>query len=389
MTLFFVLVIFSFILLIAEYWNIRRCVNKIPLRILVNGTRGKSSVTKYIAAGLRIADKRTIGKITGIIPTIIYPDGSEKIIKRIAPARIQEQFKVIRLASKLSADCLVLECMSITPALQKLETTIFRPNIFVITNIRDDHREQIGNEQEQVISLCEAIPSNSIVVTDEKKYLSEIEASAKSKNSSLIYVEDSINFKNIDIPTNVLESNIKIALAVCKLAKIEKEKSGKPVLEMIKNFEELLFEFPFVDKKIRFINGFAVNDVPSSQEFIDYWEKKLGGFRHLNIIFNSRSDRPLRSLVFAKWIGTIKNLNGVILIGSHIPRFRLELIRNGIKSQKITVWGKSKIKSVQENLGKIAGTDLVFIGLGNIAGDGLLLINSLKENALVRIDNAN
>jgi len=187
----------------------------------------------------------------------------------------------------------------------------------------------------------------------------------------------------------VLESNIKIALAVCKLAKIEKEKSGKPVLEMIKNFEELLFEFPFVDKKIRFINGFAVNDVPSSQEFIDYWEKKLGGFRHLNIIFNSRSDRPLRSLVFAKWIGTIKNLNGVILIGSHIPRFRLELIRNGIKSQKITVWGKSKIKSVQENLGKIAGTDLVFIGLGNIAGDGLLLINSLKENALVRIDNAN
>ena len=92
MTLFYVLILFAFVLLTMEYLYLRYCINKIPLRILVNGTRGKSSVVKCISAALRESDKKTVAKITGVIPTIIYPDGSNNFIKRIAPARVQEQF---------------------------------------------------------------------------------------------------------------------------------------------------------------------------------------------------------------------------------------------------------------------------------------------------------
>ncbi len=389
MTLFFVLVIISIILLLLEYLSIRYCVNKIPLRILVNGTRGKSSVTTYIAAGLRTADKKTIAKITGIIPKIIYTDGSSKIIKRIGPARVHEQFKVIRKASKLSLDCLVLECMSITPELQKLESRIFKPNIYVITNIRDDHREQMGSMNEQVKAICNAIPLNSNVVTGEKKYLSQIEISAKLKNSLVVYAADDFEFKNIDVPTNLFKSNILIALAACKSAIVGKVESEKAVLEMIKNSEEALFEFSCADKKIKFLNGFAVNDVPSAQEFVDYWENKINGFNHLNFIFNSRSDRPLRSITFAKWFGTIKNLDRIIITGNYIPRTRLELIRNGIESKKIVIWKRSKIENAMVSLKQIADSASIFIGLGNIAGDGLLFIDSLKKNIQPRTVNVN
>lgn len=385
---FLALVIIAFILLTAESWALRRCVKKIPLRILVNGTRGKSSVTKYVAQGLRVADRKTICKITGIVPTIIYPDGSEKIIKRIGPARVQEQFKMIRLASKLNADCLVLECMSLSPELQKLESRVFKPNIYVITNIKDDHHEQMGEKTEQVKAICEAIPSNTILVTAEIKYLKEIITSAKSKNSSLTFIEDS-GSKSSGIPNDPFTANIKLALEVCKTANVENVKTEKAILEMMKSDENSLVEFNLAGKKIRFINGFAVNDVPSAEEFMRFWQNRLESFHKLNIIFNSRADRPLRTVVFAKWLSTIKNANKIILIGDHVNRAKIELVRNGFESQKIITWTKSKIKNAAGYIKKNAEPESVFIGLGNIAGEGMMVLDSFKREHMIERINDN
>ena len=378
MTLFYILILFAFVLLTTEYLYLRYCINKIPLRILVNGTRGKSSVVKCISAALRESDKKTVVKITGVIPTIIYPDGSNNFIKRIAPARVQEQFKIMRLASKLSADCLVLECMSITPELQKLESKIFKPHIYVITNIKDDHREQMGNELEQVKAICNAIPTDSIVISSEQRYRTEIEKSVQMKKSSLIFVYDEISGIE-NIPEGSFESNIKISVAVCKSAGIDEVKARNAIINEIRNSEGLFSEYSFDDTKIKFINGFAVNDVTSSQEFLNQWRNKLGEFKNMNIIFNSRSDRPLRSIEFAKWFGSIENLNKIILTGSHTPRTRIELIRNGVESHRIITWTKRKIKNAISYLKEIAEPDTVFIGLGNIADEGLLFIDTLKE----------
>ena len=38
---------------VLEYQNHQKSLDSIPIRIHVNGTRGKSSVTRLIAAGLR------------------------------------------------------------------------------------------------------------------------------------------------------------------------------------------------------------------------------------------------------------------------------------------------------------------------------------------------
>ena len=69
------------ILLIAGYVeasNHRRIIAAIPLRIHVNGTRGKSSVTRLIAAGLRAGGLRTFAKTTGTAPRIINAERSEE-----------------------------------------------------------------------------------------------------------------------------------------------------------------------------------------------------------------------------------------------------------------------------------------------------------------------
>ncbi|MCH2454865.1 MAG: poly-gamma-glutamate synthase PgsB, partial [Idiomarina sp.] len=43
----------------------RWLVSRIPVRVHVNGTRGKTSVTRLIAAGLRAGGKRVCAKTTG------------------------------------------------------------------------------------------------------------------------------------------------------------------------------------------------------------------------------------------------------------------------------------------------------------------------------------
>jgi len=71
----------------------RRSPKKIPFRIAVSGIRGKSSLTRLIAAGLRLAGLRVLAKTTGSRPVIIYPDGHEREIRRrgrTTPERIMK-----------------------------------------------------------------------------------------------------------------------------------------------------------------------------------------------------------------------------------------------------------------------------------------------------------
>ena len=65
----------------AESHRHRRRLEQIPTRIHVNGTRGKSSVARLIAAGLRESGLRTCCKTTGTLPQMILPDGSEFVVR--------------------------------------------------------------------------------------------------------------------------------------------------------------------------------------------------------------------------------------------------------------------------------------------------------------------
>ncbi len=52
--------------LIIERIIIRRSVTALQMRIHINGTRGKSSVVRYIAAGLSTTDPAVLAKVTGL-----------------------------------------------------------------------------------------------------------------------------------------------------------------------------------------------------------------------------------------------------------------------------------------------------------------------------------
>ena len=143
-----------------------RARTAVPIRVHVNGTRGKSTTTRLIAGALREAGIRTLGKTTGAAPRLILPDGCEQPIRRRAPASIREQLWVLREAARRRASALVVECMAIDPDLQAVsERDMIAATIGVITNVRLDHGDVMGTTLDQVgAALSATVPHDALLV---------------------------------------------------------------------------------------------------------------------------------------------------------------------------------------------------------------------------------
>src|SRR5438309_11049912 len=87
----------------------RGYMRAVPVRIHVAGTRGKSTTTRLIAAGLRAGGRQVLAKVTGSEPRLILPDGSEEIWPRRGPASVGEQKRLFARAARLGADAVLVE----------------------------------------------------------------------------------------------------------------------------------------------------------------------------------------------------------------------------------------------------------------------------------------
>ena len=145
---------------LIEFRYHQNILSAVPLRIHVNGTRGKSSVTRLIAAGLREGGKRTFAKTTGTAPRVIDAEGMDRIIHRLRRPSIGEQIRLLNYFAKEEPDAVVMECMAVQPQYQWIsEHQMVRSHIGVITNVRPDHLEEMGPTKEDVAySLCNTVP---------------------------------------------------------------------------------------------------------------------------------------------------------------------------------------------------------------------------------------
>jgi poly-gamma-glutamate synthase PgsB/CapB len=182
--------------LLAFLWWERRARDAahaaIPIRIHVNGTRGKSTVTRLIAAALREAGIRTVAKTTGTAPRMVLPDGSERPVRRRAPASIREQLWLLREARRLQAGAVVVECMAVDPDLQAVcEEQMIRSTVGVITNVRPDHGEVMGSTIDEVArALGSTVPRRATLVIGPTSGAGILEAVAASRGSRVVRAGD-------------------------------------------------------------------------------------------------------------------------------------------------------------------------------------------------------
>ncbi|HOP08370.1 MAG TPA: poly-gamma-glutamate synthase PgsB [candidate division Zixibacteria bacterium] len=365
--------------LIVEKLILQQHRESLQFRIHVGGTRGKTSVTRYIAAGFRACGISTCAKVTGTKAARIDPSGRETAVRRPGGPRLQEQLGVIRWAAGSRAKALVVECMSITPELQRMESRIIKPHLLVLTRIRDDHREHLGTSENQVAGMCECIPRESKVLTDDRDNEQIIRSVARARRSKVILVPEQTPNPIESGMDSVPEINIALALGACEAVGLDKERALAGILAEARKYSDRVVSIGLESGQAWFIDGFAVNDIESAQSFVDRWRGKLADFRNLVVMLNTRSDRPLRSDSFVDWLVGLGSLRHVILMGDHSQWSRRALARRGFPSSKITLWTVKQASDARNIVRPLLNAGDLVIGLGNTHGAGLRVTESLAE----------
>ncbi|MGJ4747057.1 poly-gamma-glutamate synthase PgsB [Leptospira sp. SA-E8] len=366
--------------------------NKIPVRIHVNGTRGKSSVTRLIASGLKEGGFQVLAKTTGTVPRLILPDGSEKNIIRYGAPNILEQKFAIQEAVKQGADVIVLECMALIPFNQKVsEEKLIKATHAVITNVREDHLEIMGPEKKDVaLALSGSIPECKVLFTSEKEFFSFFQEIAKSKNTEIIptrsekysHLNYMQGFAYYEHPENVI-----LALAICESLGVKPEIAIQGMWSHSPDLGATFFtEYDLGEKKIAFANGFAANDPRSAASI---WENAILQFSEYSYkvaLVNCRKDRPERSEQMAKEIlSWKKNVPDLILIaGEETEIFKKTCMKVSLGNSKLEDLKYLDAKEILEFFEKSLPSHSMVVGLGNISGLGLELLELLKRKEILK-----
>jgi gamma-polyglutamate synthase len=333
--------------------------------IHVNGIRGKSSVCRLIDAALRADGFRVLTKTTGTCPAVIHVDGSEERLRRMGKPSIKEQLRILRLAALNKADVLVIECMAVMPEYQKTsEERMLRSDIGVITNVRLDHLDEMGETLDEIAeALSHTVPEGGTLFTAEEAYGNFFRGKARERGTSFVLSEASgIDYREIDFTDNV-----SLALAVCEHLGVNRETA----LTGMRNYRKDPGAFSIErtigvrGKQLVFLNALAANDPSSAERILDLVEAQgfmASGERIL--LVNNRYDRPARMKQFIDFaVKHERRFDRIVAAGNSRAQMRRTLVKRGISPGRIVRVGSLSELAALER-------DAVVFAVGNIVGSG-------------------
>ncbi len=386
LTPIYILSVLTLILLIIgaiEFWQHQHRLAEIPLRIHVNGTRGKSSVTRLIAAGLRAGGVRTFAKTTGTAPRVIDSEGKDRIIHRLRSASIGEQVRLMRFFAQEKPDAVVMECMAVQPQYQWIsEQQMVKSHIGVITNARPDHLEEMGPTLDDVrLSLSNTIPFNGKMIMGENDMFKAISPVAQSRNTVLTVADESTVLEDDLKDFTYLEhpQNVAVALEVCVEAGVDKKtaldgmKKVKPDLGAL-----VVHKLEFGNGPILFVNSMAANDPVSTLQIWNFVERRYPVEGETCIYLNSREDRRSRTRQLLQLIYEDIKPDRSIVRGQKVESMVRHVEYHSPKtSSKVIEETKSINKTIIqfESLPK----DSLLFAMGNQVGFGQELVDKLME----------
>jgi poly-gamma-glutamate synthase PgsB/CapB len=376
---------------IVEYRLHRRRLRAIPIRIHVNGTRGKSSVTRLVAAALREAGRVTCAKTTGTLARMIMPDGREVPIFRPAGPNVIEQKRVVAAAAAHGAQALVIECMALQPELQALsELRLIRATHTIITNARPDHLDVMGPTASDVArALAGTISPRGKLYTAEREQLAILRSAAEDRRAELVALgpvdaaaisdEELAGFRYTEHADNVA-----LALRVCKDLGVAREVALRGMWKADPDPGALTrCELDFFGRRIVFFNAFAANDPVSSRQLWSLAYQQHPEAEARVAIVNCRADRPERSVQLGTDLCRWAPADHVLLMGSGTYLFARAATRAGLEPARLVRAEGLTVEEIFETIVALCGRSALVVGIGNIGGQGLALARFFANRALV------
>lgn len=355
----------------------------VPIRIHVNGSRGKSSVTRLIAAGLRTTGKRVIAKTTGSAPRIIFEDGSEQAIPRRGKPNIKELLDFFRIVKRRKAEAVVVECMAILPELQRVtEHSIVRSTIGVITNVRPDHIGEMGTTLTEIAeSLSLTVPRNGVFFTHENRFGAIFKEKAKRLHTEYnpIGVSDPTDDEMRYFPYVEHKENVALALSVCEYLGVERTQALEGMHRADPDVGVLRIHRIVEDGKIiEFVNAFSAND-PESIALI--WDKVRKRMEQKIILVNTRRDRIIRSRQLGRLIAHQIKAEHYLVTGTYVKAFITSALKAGIQKEKIENLEGRSIETIYQTIKDLTREKAIIFAMGNFVNFGWEITTYFTERA--------
>jgi gamma-polyglutamate synthase len=371
------IIIIASVVGIIEYFRHQKRIYSIPIRVHINGTRGKSSVTRLVGAGFRAGGISTVTKVTGTFPRLIIENGVETYIHRKSSANIIEQLSIVKYAAMRKTQALVMECMALQPQYQWItENQMVRSNIGVMTNVRMDHVDVMGHTLLEIAhTMGKTIPKNEDFFTAENVIPDVLQGIAEKRNSKTHLVCSETVSDNEMQGFSYIEhrENVALALSICEHLKIDRKTALKGMYQAVPDSGALrCYNVDAFNKRMMFYNAFAAND-PDSTYMV--WQKirdEIGLEGKRIIILNTRQDRLDRARQLTEMIcrRLSEEIDYLIIIGQSSEVVENLTINYGFDKSKLVNLGWTTPTKVFEKVLAITEKVSSILAIGNMGGMG-------------------
>ncbi len=362
-----------------------RNLNSIPVRVMVNGIRGKSSITRLCGGALRGGGMQVVAKTTGTAARFIFPDGTElPVYRKFNIANVAEQIAIVRQAAAERPDAFVIECMAVMPPLQEInQEKLIRSNIGVLCNVREDHVAEMGPTLEDIArSLSRSMPHGDVCITAESEWFHVLQEEADRRKCRLVYADpESVTDEEMDgFKFFTFKENVAIAIAVAREVGISREDALRGMYEAAPDPGVLTVEpYQVAGKEIRLANIFAANDPNSTvmnfQRLLDAEAIRPPIFT----LINCRPDRVERNGQMGEIVPDL--LTDKLFVIGQPSRSAIVTVPDSWDGEVVDLGGEGRdpetiFRTILEH---VPDGEASLVAIGNIHGQGERLLEYLEE----------
>jgi|GEM_PF-274305 len=386
MTGFVILLVLSSFFLIylaAESVVYNHKIDRIPLRITVSGTRGKTSIVRTLASVFRAHGIKVLAKTTGSEAMYILPDGTlEKIIRK-GLTTILEQKRLIAKAVKLDVECIITEIMSIHPDNHRVEThKLIKPGLTILSNFRPDHTDVVGESMREISELFvnDVFPESKIIIPEEE--LNETIRKGIQQNRADLITANTGFSDELKLPEPIyqqqIRTNLDTVIAAARYLRIPDETIIRGILDTRLDIGQLgIFRFDMDDRKVWFVNAFAANDPVSTQQIIqktsEIFAPEITGTPEIIGLLALRSDRGERS---RQWLNYLQSEGKNLFSHLYVSGIHSSIFTRKLKNCESLLYNHPEM--ITRHIIESTKGDAIVFGIANIHGLGTNLIDYWK-----------
>jgi len=295
----------------------------------------------------------------------------------------------MRRAAELGVRTLVVELMSIQPESSRTESQrILRPQILAITNVRFDHRDEMGQTKPEIArSLARAIPAGGTVFLPDEEYYPEFERAADKMKARIVRVKKE-HAGEVGPPPGIsplffFEEDLRLALAVSGHLGVRRDVAlrgiarAEPDFGSLKIWEAELGTPPTV---WLLVSAFAANEPESTGLILARLKEGLSlSDRNLVGILNFRQDRAdrTRQWLTALEMGYFHDFSRIFFTGAHVHSLRIRKLSSS--TRHFTPLTSESPAAVMDEIVARTSRGAVLVGIGNMGGLGEALVGHWQK----------